>query len=80
MPFRFGKYFAFGGFLFAYQWSAQWYLKELKNVQIYDYMTKRARLYDHIQKTRKLWKYGQERHQQMVLQVQEEEDMSAMKQ
>ena len=55
--FRVGKYLAVAGWVYGYWWAGQWYLKELKEVQIYDYMTKRARFYDHISKTKRMWTY-----------------------
>ena len=55
--FRVGKYFAVGGWVYGYWWAGQWYLRELKQVQIYDYMTKRARFYDHMSKTKRMWTY-----------------------
>lgn len=50
----------------------------MRNLNIYEYMTKRARLYDHINKTRKMWNYCQTRAIQLEEQIKEDsEDQDA---
>ena len=60
-PFRFAKYGVFAGWIYGYYWVANWFIKELKNTDIYEYKTARARLYKDMNIAKRMWTYGQER-------------------
>ena len=62
---RFAKYGVVFGWLYSYYSIANWFLQELKNVEIYDYKTKRQRLFYHMHIANRMWTYGAERHKQM---------------
>ena len=70
--FRVAKYAVAIGFIRSYKWNAEWYLDELKQKGIYDYMIKRARFYHHMNKVTSMYQYGKTRMGQIGAQIEEQ--------
>ena len=81
--FRFGKYAAVLGWVSGYYMVAQWYIKELKNTDIYEYKTARARLFKDMSIAKRMWQYGQQRAEALQQEVEDrrsrEEDNALLK-
>ena len=72
--FRPGKYVAFFSLLYMYYQTAQWYFKETKRLDIYDYLNKRQNLKLHWTITRRMWQYAEARAQQVRDQISQQNE------